>query len=106
MGCHGQLWLDSPQLAPVRASWINGTAIGWKRVYDLPDHVYFNHRVHVSGAGVPCARCHGQVDAMPRVSRETDMTMGWCLDCHRNPPGSLGFSRRITPLTTCSACHR
>jgi hypothetical protein len=105
MGCHGQIWPDSPQLAPVRASWETGVAIGWKRVYDVPDHVYFNHAVHVH-AGVACARCHGQVEAMPRVERVTELSMSWCLDCHRHPPNRPDQGRRITPLTTCSACHR
>ena len=101
MGCHGQVWPDSNELAVVRASWAAGTAIPWKRVNALPEHVYFNHAVHVH-AGFPCARCHGAVDDMARVERVAPLTMGWCLDCHRERQGD----RRITPLTTCSACHR
>lgn len=106
MGCHGQVWPDSPQLAPVRASWETGTAIGWRRVNDVPDHVYFHHGVHVRGGGIPCARCHGAIEDMPRVERATPLTMGWCLDCHRHPPNQPDRGRAITALTTCSACHR
>jgi len=105
MGCHGQVWRDSTKLAPVRRSWESGVAIRWRRVHDLPDHVYFHHGVHVR-AGVACARCHGAVEAMARVERVAPQTMGWCLDCHRAPPGRPAPGRRITPLTTCSACHR
>lgn len=105
MGCHGQVWTDSPQLAPVRRSWTTGEAIPWRRVYDLPDHVYFHHGVHVR-RGIACAECHGRVEDMARVSRVVDLTMGWCLDCHRDPPGLPSHGRRVTPLTTCSACHR
>jgi hypothetical protein len=110
MGCHGQVWPDSPQLAPVRASWESGVAIGWRRVHDLPDHVYFHHGVHVR-AGIDCARCHGRVELMARVERVAPLTMGWCLDCHRSPPGLSDPNlrdpgRRITRITTCSACHR
>lgn len=105
MGCHGQIWPDSPQLAPVRRSWITGEAIGWRRVHDLPDHVYFHHAVHVR-AGIACSRCHGAVEDQARVARVVELTMGWCLDCHRDPPGPAHPGRRITPLTTCSACHR
>ena len=105
MGCHGQIWRESTHLAPVRRSWETGVAIGWQRVYDLPDHVYFHHGVHVR-AGIECANCHGQVEQMPRVWRVTQLTMGWCIDCHRNPPGPADHGRRITGLTTCSACHR
>jgi predicted CXXCH cytochrome family protein len=105
MGCHGQIWRESGHLALVRQSWQSGVAIGWRRVHDLPDHVYFHHGVHVS-AGIECARCHGRVEAMARVARIAPLTMGWCLDCHRDPPGPADHGRSITPLTTCSACHR
>jgi len=105
MGCHSQIWTTGPQLAPVHRSWITGTAIGWKRVYALPDHVYFHHAVHVRGR-IPCASCHGAVDQMARVERVVPLTMGWCLDCHRAPPGRVATGRALTPLTTCSACHR
>jgi hypothetical protein len=105
MGCHGQVWPDGAQLAPVRRSWETGVSIGWKRVHDVPDHVYFHHGVHAR-AGVGCERCHGLVETMARVERVVDLTMGWCLDCHRNPPGPANYGRSITPLTTCSACHR
>jgi hypothetical protein len=107
MGCHGQVWPNSPQLALVRESWRSGVAIGWKRVYDVPDHVYFHHAVHVKN-GLACADCHGEVQNMARVAREARLTMGWCIDCHRNPPtrprAEHGY--HLTPLTTCSACHR
>jgi hypothetical protein len=105
MGCHGQVWPDSPQLALVRESWRTGVAIGWKRVNDVPDHVYFNHAVHVRG-GVACALCHGEVQNMARVARYAPLTMGWCIDCHRKPPNQPDHGYRVTPLTTCSACHR
>jgi hypothetical protein len=107
MGCHGQIWSDSPQLARVRESWRTGVAIGWKRVNDVPDHVYFHHGVHVH-AGITCARCHGDVANMARVERIAPLTMGWCIDCHRNPPNRPASQHGygITDLTTCSACHR
>jgi hypothetical protein len=77
----------------------------WRRVYAVPDFVYFHHGVHVQG-GIPCARCHGPVESMARVYRASPLTMNWCLDCHRDPPGPGYAGRAITPLTTCSACHR
>jgi predicted CXXCH cytochrome family protein len=105
MGCHNQVWPDSEQLAPVRASALSGRPIAWKRVYTLPDFVYFHHGVHVQ-AGVACARCHGAVDQEARLSRATPLTMDFCLDCHRHPPGRADTGRAVTSLTTCSACHR
>jgi hypothetical protein len=101
MGCHAQIWTSSPELARLRASWVNREAIRWKRVTSLPDYVYFHHGVHVHD-GIACARCHGEVENMARVARVARMTMNFCLDCHRERSGG----RAITRLTTCSACHR
>jgi hypothetical protein len=101
MGCHGQVWSESPELAPVRASWANGTPIRWKRVNAVPSYVYFHHGVHVQ-AGVACRECHGAVEDMARVYRAHALTMDFCLDCHRRENGG----RSITRLTTCSTCHR
>ena len=105
MGCHGQVWPESPKLARVRESWETGQAISWVRVNAVPDYVYFHHGVHVRH-GIQCARCHGDVQNMARVYRVHDLSMGFCLDCHRSPPDLPATGRRITPLTTCSACHR
>jgi hypothetical protein len=105
MGCHGQVWPDSPLLAPVRASYFSGVPIAWKRVHALPDFVYFHHGVHTQ-AGIACVRCHGRVEDMARVARVAPLTMDWCLDCHRDPPGPRAYGRAITALTTCTACHR
>jgi hypothetical protein len=101
MGCHGQVWPDSPELAPLRASFATATPLRWRRVTALPGHVYFHHGVHVH-AGVACEECHGNVEDMPRIARAHVMTMNFCLDCHRERAGS----RAIGTLTTCSTCHR
>lgn len=101
MGCHGQIWTTSPELARLRQSWRTHTPIRWKRVNALPDYVYFHHGVHVQ-AGVPCSACHGDVADMARVVRVHDLSMAFCLGCHRKVQGS----RAITRLTTCTACHR
>ena len=106
MGCHNQVWPESAQLAPVRRSAFESQPIAWRRVHDLPEFVYFNHGVHVQGGGIACARCHGQVEDMARVYRVAPLTMDWCLDCHRDPPGAAQHGRALTSLTTCTACHR
>lgn len=107
MGCHSQVWPQSELLAPVRASYFSGEPISWKRIHELPDFVYFHHGVHVSN-GIPCARCHGDVQDMARVYRVAPLTMKWCLDCHRNPPipEEPAQGETVTALTTCTACHR
>jgi len=84
MTCHSQIWTESPLLEPVRESYRTGKPLEWIRVHDLPDFVYFNHSVHIN-KGVGCVSCHGNVDDMPLTWKENTLTMGWCLDCHRNP---------------------
>ncbi len=86
MNCHSQIWVDSPILEPVRASWRSGRSLVWLRVHDLPDFVYFNHGVHVS-KGVACETCHGRVDEMNLISQASSLQMEWCLACHRHPEG-------------------
>jgi hypothetical protein len=88
MSCHSQIWTDSPMLEPVRVSWRDDTPIRWNRVHDLPDFAYFHHGVHIQ-KGVGCVTCHGRVDKMPLVWKESPMTMEWCLECHRNPEPHL-----------------
>ncbi|MDB4956798.1 MAG: putative Molybdopterin oxidoreductase subunit protein [Myxococcales bacterium] len=101
MGCHSQIWLTSPEVEPLRASWTAQTPIAWRRVNAVPAFVYFHHGVHIQ-AGVQCVECHGHVENMPRVYRANNLTMNFCMDCHRKRQGS----RAITRLTTCTTCHR
>jgi hypothetical protein len=132
MGCHSELFADSPYLAPVRESLASGIPIPWRRVHDLPDFVYFEHHVHVN-RGIGCADCHGRVDLMPQTYQVAPLQMEWCLACHRDPeprlrppaeifnmawvapPDQARLGRELaehydTPdarlLTSCSTCHR
>jgi hypothetical protein len=84
MGCHAQIWNDSPLLAPVRESYRTGKPLEWTRVHDLPDFVYFDHSIHVA-KGIGCESCHGRVDRMPLMRRAASLQMEWCLECHRDP---------------------
>jgi hypothetical protein len=84
MNCHQAIKPDSPLLKEVRASWSSGKPIRWVRVHETPDYVYFNHSVHVK-RGVGCVSCHGAVNEMPVIVHEKPLSMGWCLDCHREP---------------------
>lgn len=97
MGCHNQIWPDGITLETVRRSWASGRPIPWNRVHDLPDYVYFNHAIHLD-KGVGCVNCHGRVDQMPRVYQAEPMTMGWCLDCHREPEVHLRPREFITDM--------
>ncbi|MEX0995023.1 MAG: cytochrome c3 family protein, partial [Balneolaceae bacterium] len=88
MNCHNQIATDSEALQPVRESFESGDPIEWIRVHDLPDYAYFNHSAHVN-VGVGCESCHGRVDRMEVVHQSEPLSMGWCLDCHREPENHI-----------------
>jgi uncharacterized membrane protein len=60
-----------------------GKDIEWIRIHNLPDHVYFNHSQHVQAGQLDCAECHGKVEEMHILKQENDLSMKWCLDCHK-----------------------
>ena len=97
--------------------------IPWIKVNNLPDFVYFDHRPHVNG-GVTCQTCHGPIETMEQVRQVPDLTMGWCVNCHRTvnragldgkgnyvslaaPAGSGAkpVTHRVYASTDCSTCH-
>ena len=57
--------------------------IEWVRIHNLPDLAYFNHSQHVNVAGLECQTCHGPIEEMDEVYQYSKLTMGWCIDCHR-----------------------
>ena len=57
--------------------------VKWVRIHNLPDFVYFNHSQHVNVAGVECQTCHGPVEEMEIAYQHSSLTMGWCINCHR-----------------------
>jgi hypothetical protein len=131
MNCHARVWTKSEKLAPVRASLESGNPVEWIKVHDLPDYVYFNHSAHVT-RGIGCVSCHGRIDQMEEVYQHEPLSMGWCLNCHREPEKNLRPPEEVTnmawtppegqdpleygkmlreknninPPTDCSTCHR
>lgn len=95
MGCHSQVATDKPAIKALAALYKEGRAPSWKRIYSLPDHVYFSHRVHVH-AELQCAQCHGAVETMHEAEPAASLGMGWCMDCHRERGATLD----------CMACHK
>ena len=57
--------------------------VKWVRIHNLPDFVYFNHAQHVDVAGIDCQKCHGPVEEMEIMYQHSSLTMGWCINCHR-----------------------
>jgi mono/diheme cytochrome c family protein len=68
----GQPW-DATKAKPIE----------WVRIHNLPDHVYFNHAQHVNAGQVACQQCHGDIQNMGEVKQFADLSMGWCVNCHR-----------------------
>lgn len=58
--------------------------VEWVRIHNLPDHVYFNHAQHVNVGGIECQTCHGPVEEMEVMYQYQSLSMGWCVNCHRN----------------------
>ena len=57
--------------------------IAWTKIHNLPDHVYFNHSQHVKVGQIQCQRCHGPIQEMDEVYQFAPLSMGWCVNCHR-----------------------
>ncbi|MCI0491839.1 MAG: hypothetical protein L0Z07_02760 [Planctomycetes bacterium] len=79
-------------------------AIRWVRVHNLPDFVYFDHRAHVA-AGVTCQYCHGPVESMQQMEQFSNLSMGWCVNCHRDAAEHGVQGKPANPSLNCSACH-
>lgn len=129
MNCHSRIFPNSQKLQPLFDAWEGGESVKWVKVHDLPEFSYFSHAPHLK-AGVSCVECHGRVDQMETVETVAPLSMGWCLDCHRDPAPrlrpreevfNLGWTttedRRslgekliaahgINPRQDCSTCHR
>ncbi len=119
-------------LKPVRENYRTGEPLRWRRVYNLPGFVYFDHSVHVH-KGVGCSTCHGRIDEMPFSYQAPTLLMEWCLECHRDPErhvrpreevfnmnyqppdDQLALGRKLVAeyaikdpahIISCSVCHR
>jgi hypothetical protein len=131
MNCHSQIKTASPALAVVRDSFQTGKPVRWVHVHVLPSFVYFDHSIHVN-RGISCVECHGKVNEMDVVTQMKPFSMGFCLDCHRDPAAHVRVKAdifnldsktiaetkdraaavkfvhdwNINPPQSCSACHR
>lgn len=78
--------------------------IAWNRVHQLPDFAYFDHRPHVF-AGVKCQICHGPVETMDKVRQAEPLSMGWCVNCHRQVNTTGVNGKLVNATTDCATCH-
>ncbi len=115
MNCHLMLEKQTAAIEKLKEAVQQQRPIVWVKVHNLPDFVYFNHSQHVL-SGVACQRCHGPVETMERIEQVAPLTMGWCLQCHREHAGiptgefqraSLSLAHKQKPVAglDCASCH-
>lgn len=114
MKCHSEIQTKDHRgevkesIATLLGYWERKEPIQWVKVHDLADFVYFDHSRHLTEkAGLECRDCHGDVETMDRVERVHSLKMGWCLDCHMQPPpeGAPAWQTTRAPIH-CATCHR
>lgn len=94
MACHQSIKADSPSIQQLKQFRDSKRDVPWVRVYQIPAFVFFSHKVHVEH-GATCETCHGPVATRDVLAKETDLSMGACMNCH---------SAHKAPLD-CNACH-
>lgn len=111
LNCHTKIKADSPEIRKIREALEQNKPIEWLKVHELPDFAYFNHSRHVT-AGVACQSCHGPVETMGRMRQFESLSMGWCIQCHRQqgvqvPPGhgAAKSQKQVESLLDCAKCH-
>jgi mono/diheme cytochrome c family protein len=125
MNCHSQIKTESPEIKKIYRAIERKQPIQWVRVHNLPDLAYFNHSQHTQVGGIQCQTCHGPIQNMDVVYQYSALTMGWCINCHRETPlntkGNAYYdnlvklhdkSNNAVPFTVssnggteCSKCH-
>jgi cytochrome c553 len=71
------------EISKIYESLNNNKPIQWIKVYNLPDHVFFSHSQHVVAGKIDCSKCHGEVAGMDQIVQVNDLSMGFCVNCHR-----------------------
>ncbi len=134
MNCHTAIKTESPEIQKIYAAidynastgeyGENTKPIEWVRIHNLPDLAYFNHAQHVKVGGLECQDCHGPIEEMEVVYQHAELTMGWCINCHRetevNSKGNAYYDKLVKlhkenskePMTVediggleCAKCH-
>jgi predicted CXXCH cytochrome family protein len=94
MQCHQTVAADRPAIQKLASYAQSNSPIPWVRIYELQSFVTFSHKTHLDH-GATCEQCHGAVSTRDRLSKESDLSMKWCVDCHTAKRASID----------CNACH-
>jgi|SRR5437016_6214998 len=95
MDCHTTIKPDSPFIKKLAEYQKEKKTVPWVRVYQVPDFVYFSHKVHVKKAKLGCEPCHGHVAESTVITKERPTTMAACIDCHKDSGAPV----------RCDTCH-
>jgi menaquinone reductase, multiheme cytochrome c subunit len=95
LNCHKSPADDIAEFAPVRVAANGGPGVKWAKVHEVPEWITFNHSHHVK-RGVSCEACHGRVDQMEATYQAASLSMGWCIECHRDPTPHLRRADEVT----------
>ncbi len=106
MNCHTKIKKDSPEIIKLKKAISTQENIKWIRVHNLPDFAYFNHSQHVRVGKVSCQSCHGEVEKMERVTQVKNMSMGWCIQCHRGNEIAPPKDHKSASGGDCAKCHQ
>jgi len=113
MNCHMSVATDKKWIQHITEKYEKNEPVAWKKVHLLPDHVKFNHSAHII-AGKDCKTCHGPIEEMEKVYQYKDLSMGWCVNCHRGNNDETLTEEYIKELNekghtqapiNCSTCH-
>lgn len=119
MNCHkaikeGKKW-GTEEIAKIHKANDTGKPIEWVRIHNLPDFVYFNHQQHVVAGGIECQKCHGPIETMDIVYQFSPLSMGWCINCHRETNVNAELYKKLgrddvktvedIGGTNCARCH-
>jgi hypothetical protein len=95
MECHDAIAVNSPAIRSLTQSFKDKAPIGWVQIYELPDYVYFSHRVHATNSKIECQTCHGPVAERDQLTKEKPISMTACVECHRSSHAPV----------KCNTCH-
>lgn len=94
MNCHNVVKTGTNsgnfEIKKIERAILTGTPVEWIKVHYLPDHAYFNHAQHVKAGKVACEKCHGKVEEMHILRQESNLSMGFCVNCHRETEVDMG----------------
>ncbi len=98
IGCHEEPVTESAEEEKIRTYYARNEEIPWKRLFEVPEHVFFSHRRHVTVAGLDCTKCHGDMATRKKPPKKAPMgiSMNACMSCHRNLQAQID----------CVSCHR